>query len=97
MANIYLCVDRDGWTGGYQLSIDDDNGGFRIAGPKYNGSSKRLIHHRITERDVHRIREYLDKVKPAVAETHPRDSSESTPRDGFADPTNPASLQGGGE
>ncbi|EKS37799.1 hypothetical protein [Afipia clevelandensis] len=68
-SKIFLCVDRDGWTGGYQLSIDDDHGGFRIAGPKYNGSSKSIIRHQITARDAGRIREYLDKIAPAVAET----------------------------
>lgn len=65
MTNIYLCVDRDGWTGGYQLAIDDDAGtGFRISGPKYNGSSKRVIRHKLTERDANNIRAYLDKIAP---------------------------------
>lgn len=38
-----LTVDRDGWTGRVQLSINDDEGfGHRLLGPKYNGSSENI-------------------------------------------------------
>ena len=64
MSDVYLCVDQDGWTKGLQLSIGDDNGGFRIAGPKYNGSGKSLIKHKLTERDIAEITAYLKKATP---------------------------------
>jgi len=63
---IYFSVDRDGWTNGLQLSIENENGGFRIAGPKYNGRSKNLQRHEITQRDAEEIRRYLDEAFPPV-------------------------------
>ena len=63
MAEIYLTVDRDEITGGTQISINDDNGGYRIAGPKYCGMSKTIKRHVLTKRDVEEIRSYLKQVK----------------------------------
>lgn len=60
---VYLCVDQDGWTGGIQLSIDDESGGYRISGPKFNGSSKRLKRHRLTERDCSELERYIAKAR----------------------------------
>lgn len=63
MAEIYLTVDRDKLTGGTQISINDDNGGYRIAGPKYCGMSVTIKRHVLTKRDVEEIRSYLKQVK----------------------------------
>ncbi len=69
-----ICVDRDGWTKGLQLSIDleDEKGGgvgYRLAGPKFNGSSIRVFTHILDERDADEIRRYLDQVFPARRST----------------------------
>ena len=64
----FICVDKDGWTGALQLCIEHEGGsGFRLAGPKYNGSSKRLLTHEITAGQADEIRTYLDQseeIKP---------------------------------
>lgn len=65
-------VAKDGWTGGLQLSInerDADGGGhgFRLAGPKFNGSSEMLLKYEVDERDAEEIREYLDAKFPPKA------------------------------
>lgn len=66
---VILCVDKDGWTGGIQTSIDiadDKDGGigYRISGPKYNGSSKSLAKVVLSQRDAEQIRQYIDMVYP---------------------------------
>ena len=61
---VSLNVYQDGLTKGYQLSIDDDNGGYRISGPKFVGQSRLIIGHVLNERDADRIRQYLDKAFP---------------------------------
>jgi len=63
MTNIYISVDRDQLTRGIQISINDGNGGYRIAGPKYSGNSIELKRHILTKNDADEIRSYLDKVK----------------------------------
>jgi hypothetical protein len=60
MSDVYLTVSRDRWTNGLQLSIDTENHGYRIAGPKFNGSSTTLIKHKLNARDVSEIQSYLD-------------------------------------
>lgn len=64
---VFLTVSRDGWTKGFQLSVDDDNGGYRIAGPKFNGSSEVVMRHALSERDARELRLYLDRAFPAEA------------------------------
>lgn len=69
---IYLSIDRRG-DGQLQLSIgkqDADGGGigYRIAGPKYDGSGKTLLRHFITERDVDEIRAYLAQTSAQCEE-----------------------------
>lgn len=61
---ISLTVSKDGWTKGLQLSIDAGDGGYRIAGPKFNGSSTVLLTHQLDQRDVDEIRRYLDDAFP---------------------------------
>jgi len=66
---IYFSLDKDKVTNGFQLSIEDGSGGYRIAGPKYNGSSKNLQRHEITKYDAEKIRSYLDKAFPLTTPT----------------------------
>ncbi|KOU50534.1 hypothetical protein ADK55_18470 [Streptomyces sp. WM4235] len=68
---IVMDVDRDGWTSGLQLNIvsldeRDCGWGYRLAGPKYNGSSKNLLRVELDERDAAEIRKMLDKAFPPV-------------------------------
>lgn len=67
-AGVYLIVSRDGWTGGVQLSIErlsaEGTGyGYRIAGPKFNGSSENLVKHRLSDRDADEIANYLKEAQ----------------------------------
>lgn len=62
---IYLCVDRT--RGAFQVSInvrDADGGGhgYRICGPKYDGTATPVVEHRLSERDVVEIERYLAAV-----------------------------------
>ena len=62
-------VSRDGWTDGLQLSISkrDEAGlgdGYRLAGPKFNGSSENVLTTTLDERDAAEIRRYLDAEFP---------------------------------
>lgn len=64
-----LEVSRDGWTKGLQLSINqrDEKGlgsGYRLAGPKFNGSGETLLTRTLTEEDAKEIRTYLDAMFP---------------------------------
>jgi hypothetical protein len=66
---ITLEVDRDGWTNGIQLSINRLNeegvgSGYRLAGPKFNGSGKTLLTRTLDQRDADEIRTCLDAVFP---------------------------------
>jgi hypothetical protein len=75
---IVIDVDRDGWTKGLQLNIaqldENDKGwGYRLHGPKYNGSSKNLARHVLDERDAAEIRKMLDAAFPLA------DAGESEP------------------
>ena len=59
--DIRIEVYRDGWTDHLQVSIGNGSHGYRIAGPKFNGSGKKLLSRILSERDVKEIREYLDQ------------------------------------
>ncbi|HEY3652342.1 MAG TPA: hypothetical protein VGL33_30540 [Streptosporangiaceae bacterium] len=66
---ITIDVSRDGLTNSLQLSInqldeDDAGHGYRLAGPKFNGSGKVLLSRTLDERDAAEIRRYLDAVFP---------------------------------
>src|SRR5690349_17639563 len=63
-SKVVLSVDKDGLTGGFQLSIGDDRTGYRIAGPKYCGQSKSVFEHRITPRDAGEIHSYIRELLP---------------------------------
>jgi hypothetical protein len=65
-------VSRDGLTEGLQLSInqldeEDAGHGYRLAGPKFNGSGETLLTRTLDERDAKEIRRYLDAVFPVHA------------------------------
>ena len=60
---VSINVYKDGWTGALQLSIDDEDGGRRLAGPKFNGSSTCILSKALSKDDVYEIRQYLKKVK----------------------------------
>lgn len=65
---ITLELSKDGWTGGLQLSINDTDAGhgYRLMGPKFNGSSKLIASRELDERDVAEIRAYLDAFAPTA-------------------------------
>jgi hypothetical protein len=58
---VFLTVDQTP-EGRFQLSIGNENGGYRIAGPKFDGRSKTIMRHEIRPRDVSEIGQYLDLV-----------------------------------
>jgi hypothetical protein len=71
---VTLDVTRDGWTGKLQLSINrrDENGtgyGYRIAGPKFNGSGRTLLVRVLDEDDAREIRSYLDAAFPPAPDS----------------------------
>lgn len=62
--SVFLCVDRDGWTNSLQLSLEYDNGtGYRLAGPKYNGSSTNLLRRKLTLHDCDELAAAIKKVR----------------------------------
>jgi hypothetical protein len=64
MSKLYIDIDVS--RAGYQLSISTEAGsGYRLAGPKYDGSSKSIMRHALSERDVVELRQMLDKAYPA--------------------------------
>lgn len=73
-SGVYIAVDRDGWTKGIQLSVgvqDKDGGGhgYRLSGPKFNGSSSQIDRHYLTERDIGEIEGYLRLARAYLAPT----------------------------
>lgn len=55
----YLCISR--CRGHFQISVDNASYGFRIAGPKFDGSSELLMRHRLTRDDVRAMLDFLDE------------------------------------
>lgn len=60
---VYLTVNQRAFDKAFQLCIGDENGGYRIAGPKYDGNGKTILRRELTKRDADEIRSYLDQVK----------------------------------
>ena len=60
---IKIEVYKDGWTNKLQVCIGDENGGYRLAGPKFNGSGKLLVSQELDKIDAEKIRNYLDKIQ----------------------------------
>ena len=71
MSDVFLTVDRDGLTGGMQISISNDRHGYRIHGPKYCGQSAPIVNHKLNERDVQEITRYLAEVAQTPAPKAP--------------------------
>ena len=66
---LVMQVSRDGLTDRLQLAIskldeNDAGNGYRLAGPKFNGSGEVLLSRTLDERDAAEIRGYLDAVFP---------------------------------
>jgi len=60
--NTFICAYQDGWTKQVQIVIEDEAGsGYRIAGPKMNGSGVLLLRRKISTRDRREIGEYLSQ------------------------------------
>lgn len=67
--HIKLDIDLDGWTQSLQANLvqadaDGLGWGYRLAGPKYNGSSRNLLSRTLNERDAREIRDALNAVFP---------------------------------
>ena len=67
---VTLEILKDGWTGQLQLSIqaydeEGDGDGYRLIGPKFNGSSTLLRSVDLSARDIQEIRSYLDRAEEA--------------------------------
>lgn len=65
MSEIYFSIDQTP-EGGIQLSINGGGTGYRICGPKYDGRSKTIGRHKITERDIDEIRAYVQLAHKAL-------------------------------
>ena len=66
--SVYFCMDQDGLTKGYQLSIDMDyedgtGSGTRLAGPKYCGMGKRLKTVVIGKQELETLEKYIKLAK----------------------------------
>lgn len=66
---VFLSVDTA--HGAHQLSIDVDyegggGHGYRVAGPKYDGTSCSVMRHRLTQRDISELRVYLALAEKAL-------------------------------
>jgi hypothetical protein len=81
---IWLDVWQDRLTGGLQVSIGDESGGFRIMGPKFLGASERLRHHKLTPEDARSIRRYLDLIEVQTTESAPCPKCGGPGDDGYA-------------
>jgi hypothetical protein len=66
-SGVFISIDQDGWTKGIQLSIGTEDHGYRIAGPKFNGSSKTLKKHALDARDIAEIESYIKVAKKNLA------------------------------
>ncbi|MFD9174701.1 hypothetical protein ACFWDT_06160 [Streptomyces diastaticus] len=67
--HIKLDIDLDGWTQRLQANLiqadaDGLGWGYRLAGPKYNGSSRNLLSRTLDKRDAQEIRDSLNAVFP---------------------------------
>lgn len=67
MSGVRLEIHRDGWTGGLQLSIGNDYSGYRLIGPKFNGSSEVIASRVLDDRDIAELRRYCDEAERAAA------------------------------
>lgn len=60
MSKYYLAIYRDGYTGGLQMLVENQNGsGTRIAGPKFNGTSIFIAEREITKEQAKEWESFL--------------------------------------
>jgi hypothetical protein len=60
---IYFSIDENG-RGQLQLAINNPRGsGYRIYGPKYDGTGRTLHIHPLGKRDIDELRSYLDAAE----------------------------------
>jgi len=68
---IYFSIDQNS-RGELQLAINNPNGsGYRISGPKYDGSGRTLRIHNLSRRDISELRSYLDLAETVLNSEEP--------------------------
>ncbi len=65
--SVFLEVSKDGWTNGIQLSINGGGIGYRLAGPKFNGSQTTLLKRVLDARDCDELEHFIAKARAALA------------------------------
>lgn len=60
--DVFITVDQRGSDGAFQMSIWASDVGYRIAGPKYDGTNRPILRRKLTKRDADEIRSYLDQI-----------------------------------
>lgn len=60
-SGVFISLDWHS-EGGYQVSVDAEAHGYRIFGPKYDGSSERIKRHELTASDIRELRSYLNEA-----------------------------------
>jgi len=58
---VYFSIDENS-QGLIQLAINHGSSGYRICGPKYDGTGRTIKRHELTEDDVKTLRKYLSSV-----------------------------------
>lgn len=61
---VFFSIDET--HGAIQLAINDHDIGYRICGPKYDGSGHTIKTHELTVRDIEEIQDYLDIARRAL-------------------------------
>lgn len=64
-SGVWITLYRDGWTKAMQIDIGDKDSGYRLLGPKFNGSSEVLSKYELHERDAEAIMDYCKLVRVA--------------------------------
>lgn len=65
-AQVSLALYRSNNPKGYQIAIEQNGGGYRLAGPDFNGQSVELQRQVISERDAAEIRAFLERRFPII-------------------------------
>ncbi len=67
-------ISPTGGDGALQLAINDVNGGFRLAGPKYDGSGKTVLKHSLSLRDIEELEDYLARARKELSAPGPSET-----------------------
>ncbi len=62
--SLSLRVYKDEWTKATQVSLDTKDDGYRLLGPKFNGSSSLVASQELTLADAREMRRMLDEAFP---------------------------------